>query len=247
MLLLPASHYQIKKTRKKGRGVFVVKEIPGGAIIGDYLGLLIKDAQAEIMERKYSNACYAMDYNNNGLSIFPVDIRAAGLHLINHSCAPNCEAYFYQGHTLYFALRRILPGEELTISYDFDPDNSDQKEHLFPCFCGSLFCRGTMYVSAARLRRYHDFYRQESKGQKFKTLKAGEILRPLEKYPASIKDNSIFNLFANPDASPVIYQDMKMPSRQELRRRLRASGRILNFQRLGLKVSAIMEGKVVLN
>lgn len=246
MFLLPVSDYNIRQTKKKGRGVFARREIPAGTIIGDYVGLLIEDKKAEAMEKKYGNACYSMDYNDNGLSIFPADVDAAGIHLINHSCTPNCDAYFYYGHTLYFALRRILPGEELTIDYGFDTDGRNEREFLHPCFCGSPFCRGTMYISEAKLRRYGAFYRAETKGQKFKTLPAGKILPLLEKYPTSIKDNNVFNLFANREAKPVSCDDKKIPPLRELRKRLRASGRILNFKNFGLKVIAIVDGRLVL-
>ncbi len=250
MFLIPASYYQIRQTKKKGRGVFARREIPAGTVIGDYLGLLIKDEKAELLEKKYGNSCYSMDYNDNGLSIFPVDIKAPGVHLINHSCSSNCDAYFYYGHTLYFTLRRILPGEELTIDYGFDTDdgragNRNKKEFLHPCFCGSPFCRGTMYASDAKLRRYGAFYRAETKGQKFQTLPAGKILPPLDNYPKEIKDNHIFNLFADREAAPLNFNDEKMPSISELRKRLRESGRVLNFKKLGLKVSAIVEGLIV--
>ena len=245
MFLLPPEYYQIKKTKKKGRGVFALKEIPAGTVIGDYVGRLIPDEKLAALEKKYDNACYSMDYNDNGLSIFPVDVKSAGVHLINHACSANCDAYFYYGHTLYFALRRLLPGEELTIDYGFDTDGSNKREFLHPCFCGSPFCRGTMYVSEAKLKRYGDFYRAETRGQKFKTLKAGEILPPLKKYPKEIKDNEIFNLFAETEATPVNCRDDKMPAVKELRKRLRGSGRILNFTKIGLKVVAITDGRIV--
>jgi len=245
MFLIPTSYYQIRKTKKKGRGVFARREIPAGTIIGDYVGRLIEDKKAELLEKKYNNACYSMDYNDNGLSIFPLDINKAGVYLINHSCSPNCDAYFYYGHTLYFSLRRIRPGEELTIDYAFDPGDSNGKEFLHPCFCGSPFCRGTMYISDAKLRRYSVFYRQETKGQKFEALKAGKIMPLLEKYPKEIKDNEVFNLFADRQARPISYQDKKMPPLAELRKRLRFEGRILDFRKLGLKVLAIIDGMVV--
>ena len=245
MFLLDSSYYEIRKTKQKGRGVFARKEIPAGTIIGDYVGILIRDEKAEILEKKYKNACYSMDYNDNGLSIFPVNVKADGIHLINHSCAANCDAYFYYGHTLYFALRRIFPGEELTIDYGFDTASDNKKEFLHPCFCGSPFCRGTMYTSDARLRRYGAFYRAETKGQRFKTYPAGTILPLLEKYPQEIKDNEIFNLFASREVASIICNGEKMPAIKELRKRLRAGGRVLNFKKLGLKISAVMGGDIV--
>jgi len=245
MFLIPSDYYQIKKTKEKGRGVFARQDIAAGAVIGDYLGVLIKDEKAEALEKKYGHSCYSMDYNDNGLSIFPVDIKAAGIHLINHSCAPNCDAYFYYGHTLYFAIRRILPGEELTIDYGFDTDGGNKKELLHPCFCGSPYCRGTMYASDAKLRRYGAFYRAETKGQKFKLFPAGTILEPLKKYPRRIKDNGLFNIFANTESPDMICDDKKLPSLAELRQRLRGNGRRLKFTKLGFKVSAIVNGQIV--
>ncbi len=245
MFLISDEYYQIKTTNKKGRGVFARREISAGTIIGDYLGLVIKDEEIDGKEKKHGNSCYAMDYNDNGLSIFPADVKAVGIHLINHSCSPNCDAYFYYGHTLYFALRRIWPGEEITVDYGFDAEGSQDKELLHPCFCGSPFCRGTMYTNEARLKLYGRFCRQETKGQKFKALSAGQILPPLSKYPRVIKDNNIFNLFANLEKKSVSYNDSRMPSLSELRKRLRSSGRPLSFKRLGVSILAIIDGRFV--
>lgn len=244
MFLLPANYYQIKKTKKKGRGAFARQEIPAGTVIGDYLGLLIKDEKIEAIEKKFGDASYAMDYNNNGLSIFPVDIKADGIHLINHSCSANCDAYFYYGHTLYFALRRIFPGEELTIDYGYDPYEAGRC--LTPyCHCGSDFCRGTMYLNDKKIKEYGNFYHQETKNQKFKSQKAGEILAPLKKYPKKIKDHQVFNLFSNQKLKSFERPDKKIPSLLKLRALLRLSGRIINFKNLGLKVIAIVDDKIV--
>lgn len=255
MFLISADYYQIKKTKKKGRGVFARRDIPAGTIIGDYLGLLIKDEEIEALEKKYGDASYAMDYNNNGLSIFPLDMAAKDIHLINHSCSANCDAYFYYGHTLFFSLRRILSGEELTIDYSFDPydvddfdrelDHEGNKSWCPCCYCGSDYCRGTMYASEARLKQYSDFYQHETKGQKFKEQCAGEVLAPLTKYPKEIKDNELFNLFANPQAAAISSAEKKLPTVKELRKRLRLTGRIINFSQLGLKVLAIQNGKII--
>jgi hypothetical protein len=245
MFLLPKEFYSIKQTKKKGRGVFAKQDIPAGTIVGDYLGVLIPDAKIPAMDKKYGNVCYSMDYNDNGLSIFPVDIKAVGVHLINHSCSPNCDNYFYYGHTLFFTLRHIFAGEELTIDYSFDPEDGSVEGFLHPCFCGSSFCRGTMYTNDAKLRRFGAFCRQVTKGQKFKTLKAGEILPPLERYPRTIVDNTVFNLFANLAVKPQVLADKKLPALNELRKLLRTGSRILNFQKLNLKVIAIVDGKII--
>ncbi len=110
MILLPKNLYQIKKTKKKGRGVFARLPIPAGTIIGDYTGRLVTEKEAEELEKKYGNSCYSMDYNDNGISIFPLEVKAPGIHLLNHSCSPNCDTYFYYGHTLFFCRTKNLAG-----------------------------------------------------------------------------------------------------------------------------------------
>lgn len=245
MFLLDESYYEIKKTKDRGRGVFARKEIPAGTLIGDYTGRLLLEKETSRLEKKYGNACYSMDYNDNDLSIFPLDVDGVGVHLINHSCAPNSDIFFYYGHDLFFALRQILPGEEITIDYSFDPDYQG-KEFLHPCFCGSPNCRGTMYTSIERLRRFGAFCRRVTKGQKFEELKAGDLFGPLASYPKSIKDYPEFSLYANRQAKPLICDDKKLPGVAELRRRLRREGRVLNFKQLGLKVWGVAEGVIMI-
>lgn len=243
MILLEKDVYSVRETKKKGRGVFARKEIPAGTLIGDYTGLIIKDEEIDALEKKCNNACYAMDYSNNGLSIYPVDIKASGVHLLNHSCAPNCDTYFYYGHTLFFALRKIWPGEELTIDYSFDPDVKEGLLHT--CFCGSHNCRGTMYTSDERLKEYGKFCREQTKGQKFKIQKPGTILEKLDKYPKEIKDFPNLNLFANLKMKPAVFNDIKIPALSVIRKRLRDTGRALKFSHLGLTIWAVFDGEML--
>lgn len=55
---------------------------------------------------------------------------------INHSCEPNCGL---QGQIAIVAMRRILPGQEVTIDYAMC-DGSPYDE--FDCACGAPICRG---------------------------------------------------------------------------------------------------------
>src|SRR5579871_5079449 len=121
MFLLSPDYWEIKKTKNKGKGVFAKKNIIAGTIIGDYLGKIIRKDDEEKYEDKYG--FYAMYYHGRA-TIFP-EVKQPGIHLINHSCMPNCYMYTYQGHTLYFALRRIFAGEELTVSYLVSPLDDD--------------------------------------------------------------------------------------------------------------------------
>jgi hypothetical protein len=60
-----------------------------------------------------------------------------GTHYINHSCEPNSYMKIIYGHILFYALRDIRPGEEITIDY-VETLHSDEKR----CSCGASTCRG---------------------------------------------------------------------------------------------------------
>ena len=57
---------------------------------------------------------------------------------INHSCAPNCFSRITRGHMLFFALRDIGVGEEITL--DYTPSQHPGRR----CTCGAENCRGVM-------------------------------------------------------------------------------------------------------
>ena len=62
-----------------------------------------------------------------------------GTQYVNHSCTPNSYVRITYGHVLFFALRDIHPGEEITLDYveSYHPDTKR-------CLCGAPDCRGTI-------------------------------------------------------------------------------------------------------
>jgi SET domain-containing protein len=66
-------------------------------------------------------------------------IGGSGAEYINHSCAPNLKTRILRRHILYYSVRPIAPGEELTVDYRYDHDTD-----RMPCSCGAPTCRGTM-------------------------------------------------------------------------------------------------------
>jgi len=145
MFLLGKDFWQIKKTNKKGNGVFAKKNILQGTVISDYLGKVIKMSEYDLDLDK--DGLYLM-YFSDRAGIYP-DLTTPGPHLINHSCTPNCWMYIYRGHTLFFALRDIKPGEELTISYLLSPKDESCNNCTHVCKCDSEFCTGH-YASVKR-------------------------------------------------------------------------------------------------
>ena len=70
---------------------------------------------------------------------------------VNHSCEPNCEMQKWSVNGFYriglFALRDIMPGEELCYDYNFDNFNRETQQE---CKCGSNKCRGFIGLRSQR-------------------------------------------------------------------------------------------------
>lgn len=179
MFLLPDDYWEIKKTQEKGNGVFAKRKIAPGTIIGDYLGKVLKTAEYDLESDK--KGLYLM-YLTDEASIYP-DLTKTGIHLLNHSCQPNCWIYQYKGHTLFFALSSIDPDEELTISYLLSPEDDTCSPCTHVCKCSSAFCRGTMHLEKTKYIKWQQFQNQQKKKTKTVTFVFGQNLKPLTSYP----------------------------------------------------------------
>ncbi|MDP2632300.1 MAG: SET domain-containing protein-lysine N-methyltransferase [Candidatus Curtissbacteria bacterium] len=193
MFLLADDFWQIKATREKGLGVFAKKEICAGIIIGDYLGKVIKTADYDLDRDK--KGLFLM-YFTDQASIYP-NLKKPGIHLLNHSCTPNCWIYIYCGHSLFFALRKINPGEELTISYLLSPKDETCNPCTHICKCSSKHCTGTMHLSRDKYEKWQKFQNNQKKKSKKIKVVFGKNLQKLTSYPKTIPDNPIYSLIAN--------------------------------------------------
>ena len=190
MFLLEDDCWEIKKTKEKGRGVFAKKEIKAGTVISDYLGKVVNIAEYDLEQDK--NGLYLM-YLTDKACIYP-DLTKPGPHLINHSCRPNCWIYIFHGHTLFFALRKIKPGEELTISYLLSPKDKTCNPCVHYCKCGSKFCTGTMHLSKDKYKLWQKIQDEEKRKTKIAKFAFGKNLKKLTSYPKIISNNQIHQL-----------------------------------------------------
>ncbi len=194
MILLPFDSWEVKKTKKKGRGIFAKKDIPAGTIIGDYLGKVIHPRDAVVDEENF----YLMYYHDRAVVV--PDLQKQGVHLLNHACTPNTFLYIYKGHTLAFALREISSGEELNISYLLAPLDKFCQPCKHECDCGGLQCLGTMHLSKDIYERWRRLTDAQSKETKRERIRYGRDLPKLSSYPNKIsidyikKINALFNL-----------------------------------------------------
>jgi len=116
---------------KLGRALFASKDFRKGQLIGKVTGEIIVDPD-------YSSH-YGMDLGGD-LTLEP----SAPFRFLNHSCDPNCEIFAWEhvddpqpaDHLNIAALRKIEPGEELTIDYAWPA------HFAIRCLCKSENCRG---------------------------------------------------------------------------------------------------------
>jgi len=119
-----------------GKGCFATTFFAQRRKIAEYTGELIPDPEAtrRAEKRRVLRICaidhrWSLDGSRGG----------NGTHYINHSCEPNACMKTIGRHILFFALRDIQPGEEITIDYE-STLHSDEKR----CHCGAKSCRGTI-------------------------------------------------------------------------------------------------------
>lgn len=136
MKLKLAHGLAIKDSDINGKGCFATIRFPARKKIAEYAGERITDREAckRARGRRILRICaiderWSLDGSRGG----------NGTHYINHSCSPNAYVAIMRGHILFFALRNIRPGEEITIDYQqtLHPDSKR-------CFCRAASCRGTI-------------------------------------------------------------------------------------------------------
>jgi len=136
MSLKLAPGLSIQKSPINGKGCFATIPFARGKKIAEYTGERISDLEAtkRARNRRILRICdidgrFSLDGSRGG----------NGTHYINHSCTPNAFIKTLYGKVLFFALRDIRPGEEITIDYEYTL-HPDSKR----CACGAKPCRGTI-------------------------------------------------------------------------------------------------------
>lgn len=148
---------EIRHSPIHGRGVFATRSIHKGTRLIEYIGERIDKEESnrrgialfEEAQKTGDASVYIFDLNDE----WDLDGNKPynDARLINHSCDPNSEMVNEDDKLFLFALRDILPGEEITFDYGFDI------EHFLdhPCRCGTDACMGYIVSRSQwpRLRR----------------------------------------------------------------------------------------------
>ncbi len=136
--------YIVKSSTIHNRGVFAARDLVKGERIIEYKGEKITKAEsdrrgmAQIDASKHTGdgAVYLFILNKKHDIDGSMEWNLA--RLINHSCAPNCEAQIVRGKIWIIAKKKIKAGDELSFDYGFDLDC--WQDH--PCRCGKENCVG---------------------------------------------------------------------------------------------------------
>ena len=138
----------VRNSSVHGRGVFAGSPIGKGAQIIEYTGRRI--AWKDVPSDSDDPRTYYFGILDGSVVIDP-QVGGNAAQWINHSCDPNCEAIEEEdGRVFIYALREILPGEELFYDYQLEVDEPRtlETEEESRCLCGAANCRGTMLEPA---------------------------------------------------------------------------------------------------
>jgi len=126
---------RVGKSKIHRRGVYAESNIPANRKVIEYTGEKIGPHAAS--RRHKTLYLFVLDDH------WTIDgsVGGSGAELINHSCQPNLVTRIIRGHILYFSLRRIRKGEELTVDYNFD-----ETDETVRCACKAPKCRGTINI-----------------------------------------------------------------------------------------------------
>jgi len=117
-----------------GLGRRRLTRIARGTRVVEYVGERI--SKSESLRRCEANNEYIFTLNDE--QDLDGNVARNPARLLNHSCAPNCEAELCEDRIWIVARRDIAAGEEITFNYGYDL--VDYQE--YPCRCGSPDCVG---------------------------------------------------------------------------------------------------------
>jgi SET domain-containing protein len=125
---------EFKPSPIHGAGGFALAPIRAGTLVIEYVGEKI--SKCESSRRCEAGNTFVFELDEQ----WDIDGGSDGnpARLLNHSCAPNCDAELIDGQIWIVARHDIDAGEEITFNYGYDWE--DFREH--PCHCGTPDCVG---------------------------------------------------------------------------------------------------------
>ena len=134
----------IRRTGKKGHGLFTKQALKKGEFIIEYVGEVLHEDEYRARKNRYEAEEKRHYYFMTLSSSETIDAAERGNagRFLNHSCQPNCETqkWMVNGELCIgiFALEDISPDAELTFDYNFERYG----DNPIKCYCGTKKCGG---------------------------------------------------------------------------------------------------------
>ena len=193
-----------KTSDGRGWGLWVLEDVPKGALIQEYIGEVISSSEFRDRANRYLTDTDTPVYFFQLDSQTVIDSGAMGsmARFINHSCDPNCNTEIWkvggERRVAIVSSRAIRMGTEVTINYQFESFGLQQH----PCLCGAVNCTGFLDKRTERAKNLEHEKAVKRKGtekksqrkKKYQQTKEGQVtgcrkfLQPFG--PSSSKRNS---------------------------------------------------------
>ena len=127
-IIAPAEGLTVAPSCLHGLGCFTTRPFAKGRKIAEYAGTLRRWEEMSVAEAPWE-LNYILDLDG----AWVIDAADGGnpTRYINHSCDANVFMRVTRMHAIFYALRDIAPGEELTWRYFLIDDDGDMQ----PCHC----------------------------------------------------------------------------------------------------------------
>jgi SET domain-containing protein len=127
---------RVARSRIDGFGVFAAEPIPQRRKIGEIRGESVTIAEAR---RRAAGQQRIMIVEVSTKRAIDASRSSDPMRFTNHSCSPNARLSIRDGRIEFYALRVIVPGEEITVNY-----GETHHEGRLECRCGSVGCVGRL-------------------------------------------------------------------------------------------------------
>src|SRR5579863_6797989 len=137
-----------------GNGVFAAQELGKGIRVIEYRGRRLTHTQANRMYANDTDSGHTFLFTLNEKYLIDGGDGGNDARWINHSCAPNCQAWVVESkrgdklrdRVVIETRRAIRKGEELTYDYGItlEERQTPRLKKIWACKCGARKCTGTM-------------------------------------------------------------------------------------------------------
>lgn len=137
-----------------GNGVFAASDLSADITLIEYRGRRLTHAQANRAYGGEVDSGHTFLFTLNEKYLIDGSVGGNVARWINHSCAPNCQAFVVENsvgdprrdRVVIDTKRAIRKGEELTYDYGIilEERQTPQLKRIWACHCGAPRCTGTL-------------------------------------------------------------------------------------------------------